>query len=128
MKKPEIIEVVRYIRPDVYDSFPLCLHDNLHGITVIFTVDYAARTVKAQWSVCNQDNFDRKVGKDIARQAKEYIYPLDVNTSLSVSLLHNLLKDQEKEEQCIRTDDIHEYAYEFIRQTFLNATRKMKAE
>jgi|SRR5690606_3858411 len=66
------IEVVRYIRPQKYEV-DYGYHDNLYGITIVYLMDYSNNTVKASWSICNGDNFDKAIGKEIARSSKSSI-------------------------------------------------------
>ena len=67
------IEVVRYARP--HHTHP---NSNLFGITFIFNLDYVTRKVKVQWSVCNGDNFNKKVGYSQAKKRMDFEFPLDL--------------------------------------------------
>jgi len=55
------VEVVRHIRHHVGGWYPADV-SNMHGITVVFTIDYEDKYVSASWSVCHDVNFDRKEG------------------------------------------------------------------
>lgn len=73
------VEVVRYIRPDnkvwVLDKYEE--NSNLYGVTVVFDVDYDSQTVVAKWSVCNGDNFEKTLGKQIAKSSKlAFTFPM----------------------------------------------------
>lgn len=66
MSKLENVEVIRYIRPTNTD------HSNLGGMTVIFKLDYTARTVGISYSVCSlSDNFEKAKGLAVARSSNE---------------------------------------------------------
>lgn len=65
MNKPNIVRVVRYVRPKSNMRY-----SNLFGITFVFTIDYDKGEVLSQWSVCNGDNFDKEKGVDVARGKK----------------------------------------------------------
>lgn len=64
--KKNPVEVIRFLRPFAY-------HENLFGVTFIFTLDYARRRIDVQFSVCNGDNFSRSEGVRRARENKNYI-------------------------------------------------------
>lgn len=129
MTKPNIVEVTRYIRPDVHDFEPYRTHSNLYGITVIYEVDYAARLVKARWSMCRGDNFSKKEGIKRARASdKVVVFPLDDKVSLNLGLLTELdtegLTVQTLWEQ--NTVNINEYAYEWIEYIFRKSRSEVK--
>ncbi|HSH64835.1 MAG TPA: hypothetical protein VLB84_03340, partial [Bacteroidia bacterium] len=65
-----VIEIIRYIRVsderfshDLKSPDKFFDHDNLYGITMLFTIDYNSMVVKAKHSVCNGDNFSKEEGK-----------------------------------------------------------------
>lgn len=75
------VQVVRYIRPRTharlasnlsvtnkrnFDELVKVENDNMHGITLVFNMDYEDRSVVARWSICNGDNFNKEVGVDRA--------------------------------------------------------------
>lgn len=64
--KENTVEVIRFLRPFAY-------HENLFGVTFIFTLDYEHRCIDVQFSVCNGDNFNRSEGVRRARENKNYI-------------------------------------------------------
>lgn len=70
----DTIEVVRYARPNPHTEF----NDNLYGITFVFTLNYVTRKVNVQWSVCNGDNFDKKVGYSQAKKRTTFEFDLDL--------------------------------------------------
>lgn len=78
------VEVVRYIRPTDYliidfKDWNTYLQDNLYGVTLLFTIDYDTGVVETNWSVCNGDNFSRKIGKEIARKNNQkFQFPLEM--------------------------------------------------
>lgn len=82
-KKKNPIHVVRYIRPQ--DEY--CISSNLYGVTLIFTLDYEKRLIDVGISVCNGDNFDRKVGVKLASGGeigvKNALMPSDIYTGES---------------------------------------------
>lgn len=66
----ENIECIRYIRPTYpWDMPELVEHDNLYGITIVYTLDYNTRRVSAKFSVCHEDNFNKDFGKFMARNS-----------------------------------------------------------
>lgn len=63
------IEVVRYVRPNMFLNFSYGKYDhndNLYGVTIVFDVDYDQKEVVAKWSICNGVNFSKKEGYDVA--------------------------------------------------------------
>lgn len=94
------ISVIRYVRPQVdgptpnlYD-FMTGLYSNLYGVTVVFDIDYDTRKVKASWSVCNGDNFEKARGVLLALQhAQNFEFDLEMvtnNSGLVNALLYAL--------------------------------------
>ena len=64
-KKKNPVEVIRYIRPlDEYCHG----QSNMFGVTLVFTLDYNLRRIDVGISVCNGDNFDKKLGIDLAKE------------------------------------------------------------
>lgn len=68
-----VVEITRYIRVsderfshDLRSPDKFFDHDNLYGITMLFTIDYNSMVVKAKHSVCNGDNFSKEEGKSRA--------------------------------------------------------------
>lgn len=64
--KKNPVEVIRFLRPYAF-------HENMFGVTFIFTLDYHKRRIDVQLSVCNGDNFSRKEGVNEARKNKNTI-------------------------------------------------------
>jgi hypothetical protein len=64
VEKPRFIDFVRYVRPykttDDYRN-PVQI-DNLQGITFKVQLDYEKKTIRFGYSVCNGDNFNKKLG------------------------------------------------------------------
>lgn len=67
-KYDEVVEVIRYIRPEEVED------QNLYGITILYSIDYINEVVKAKWSVCRGDNFDKNVGKSNAEKSRTFTY------------------------------------------------------
>ena len=113
------VEVVRYIRPDVwFDSEEYAEFTNLYGITIIHTVDYDAQQVSSVWSICNNDNFSKQLGKELARQSKkQVVFPLEdvkIHGSLNEALWNQICGNYPA--RSIRF-------YEDVLKVFLKATR-----
>ena len=64
-KKKNPVEVIRYIRPMDENCYG---QSNLFGVTLVFTLDYNRRRINVGISVCNGDNFDKKLGIDLAKE------------------------------------------------------------
>lgn len=74
------VEVVRYVR-GMYRQQKLdgSLHtiSNMHGITLVFELDYEVGIAKVSWSVCHDTNFNKKDGVAIAKlNAQKLYFPL----------------------------------------------------
>lgn len=66
---PIIYRYSRYGLRDQYDELHYDEIDNLGGVTYAFKIDYAMNEVYAGVAVCQRDdNFDKTLGKTIARQ------------------------------------------------------------
>lgn len=66
---PIIYRYSRYGLRDQYDELQYDEIDNLGGVTYAFQIDYAINEVYAGVAVCQRDdNFDKTLGKTIARQ------------------------------------------------------------
>ena len=64
VEKPRYIDFIRYVRPykttDDYRN-PVQI-DNLQGITFKIQLDYKQKKIRFGYSVCNGDNFNKKLG------------------------------------------------------------------
>lgn len=112
----ENVEVVRYLRPDSVFQNPFFgeLHDNMYGVTIVYDINYELSQVTAQWSVCNNDNFDKKLGVKIARKARALVFDFkDVaeQGSLTEALAFNFRKffDEDK----VVEDNFHSVIWAF---------------
>jgi hypothetical protein len=116
----EVQEVVRFLRPeDRYWEGKYSRNNNLYGITIIFALDYNTRQVGAQWSVCREENFNKKIGKSIAESKPVFYFDMpDVRTPLVTALLKAL---SDLTGLYARQD----YPYEVIESLFLKASRKL---
>lgn len=89
------VEVIRYLRPFLFEHY-YGINNNLYGITIIYTINYEEKNVKASWSICNEDNFDKAVGKEIARNSKTYVnFDLEMvnqESGLTNALILELMK------------------------------------
>jgi hypothetical protein len=68
-EKPRFIEVVRYCRP-LYMDIRHDLYGNIisnQGVTFYFVLDYQEKEVRFGYSVCNGDNFEKRMGRDLAK-------------------------------------------------------------
>jgi hypothetical protein len=63
------VEFVRYVRG--YRNNQV---SNLHGITLVFEMDYDTELVAVSWSVCHETNFSRKEGTAVARKNAQKLY------------------------------------------------------
>lgn len=81
------VEVCRFIRPSMLESAKV--NPSLNGITILFNLDYDAQTVTAQWSICTGDNFNKSLGRHIAKKAPKFTFPM--GTLNGVSLVETLL-------------------------------------
>jgi|SRR5690606_15056773 len=117
-----VVQVVRYIRPYGFEEFPYGMHSNLYGITLVYTIDYDSRTVCVSWSICNNDNFDKSVGKNIAKTSKNsFSFSLEkVNEEdgLTNALILSLLD--------FTGEEYWPCDFEEIMNLFLKASRKMQ--
>ena len=64
VEKPRYIEFIRYVRPfkttnDLRNPDQI---DNLQGITFKIQLDYKQKRIRFGYSVCNGDNFNKKLG------------------------------------------------------------------
>lgn len=66
-KKPDVVNIVRYIRP-LNDAGQI---DNLYGVTLLIALDYKNREIEFKYSICRGDNFDKKMGIAIAKERRE---------------------------------------------------------
>jgi hypothetical protein len=82
------LRIVRYARPKQKEIH----NDNLYGITFVYDIDYEDRIVWASWSICNGDNFEKKVGVEQALKRKKLTFPLDdvKNTGLTKAFMNRL--------------------------------------
>ena len=72
--RPEkkLIQVIRHIRPKNPNGTPM----QFFGVTMVFGLDYEAGKIHVQWSVCNGDNFDRRVGVKYATSRPAVVIPM----------------------------------------------------
>lgn len=91
---PNMIHVLRYIRPTVDDGLP----DNMYGITISYIMDYDNRKVYAQWAICNGEQFSRKVGTVVALLSRYVRFDMELvdrakglNNALKAVLISVLL-------------------------------------
>lgn len=96
-KYDEVVNVVRYVRPpnsEKYEEWET-FRQNLYGITILYSLDYKKQVVKAKWSVCKGDNFDKDIGKAKAESSKKsFEFPLgdvDIHFGLTMALVNNLV-------------------------------------
>ena len=113
VEKPRFIEFVRYVRPykttDDYRN-PVQI-DNLQGITFKIQLDYKQKKIRFGYSVCNGDNFNKKLGIENATSM--------FNMNPIVMLMHN---EQISQEGTIQ--DIYNSAA--FKQLSYQARRQMK--
>lgn len=64
--KKDVISFCRYIRSIDFDG----VVDNMSGVTLLINLDYVNRIISFKYSICNGDNFDKKVGIAIANSKK----------------------------------------------------------
>lgn len=128
----EIKVVFRHIRPDVYGIGLHEYHSNLYGITVRYEIDYNSYTVRASWSICRGDNFEKVFGRKKTTYSKAYSYRLDTNKPLSLLLFENLVEDTQLDisakEWVPGASRITDFYYEDIEKVFLKASRMQKEE
>jgi len=94
-----VVWVRRYIRPEPIEGLP----DNKYGIAISYIINHDEGAVYAQWSVCNGDQFDRKVGIEIAVNLDRYVkfdfrlvsHFEGLSNALLYVLEHTLLGDEE---------------------------------
>ncbi len=90
-EKARFIRFIRYLRPIRTAPFTkeFCVAyrnevDNMRGTTFVIELDYSTKTIAFAYSVCRGDNFEKRVGKNIAKQRfedKAYVIPM--KTSLN---------------------------------------------
>ena len=64
VEKPPVVQIVRFARFWNQDQ----VVDNLSGVTFVFDIDYENDQIRAGWSVCDGDNFNKKVGIHFAKE------------------------------------------------------------
>lgn len=121
------VKVVRYIRPRPFEWSKYGLYDNLYGITLVFTLNYETQMVFAQWSICNGDNFEKKIGVELAEQSSVWAnFPISLieeKGSLTVVLIESLLEYVGN-----TSKDFYEMSdFVDILELFLEGTRKLKS-
>ena len=93
-KKDDVVKIVRYIRAKNEDG----QIDNLSGVTLIIYLDYVNRKVLFQYSICSGDNFDKFIGKRIAKNRRQHIIdmpPEGIPENGTVSfIMQNMLTKQ----------------------------------
>lgn len=65
--KPDIVEFFRYIRPHNNTGEI----DNLRGVTLRFVLNYPEDKVDVFVSICNGDNFEKQLGRDLCTWARD---------------------------------------------------------
>ena len=63
-QKQDVVKLFRYVRPGA--PYPYGGIDNLRGLTFYIELDYKNRDIRFSFSRCEGDNFDKKLGKQIA--------------------------------------------------------------
>lgn len=81
--KPNVIEVIRFIRPD----HGYYIDANMYGVTLAFTLDYELRKVHVGISICNGDNFEKDTGVALARTYRHNVTNLDMPKSFDGCLV-----------------------------------------
>lgn len=61
-EKSDQVYITRYVRPKT--AFGDI--DNLRGVTLIIELDYVAKTIRFQYSICDGDNFCKDIGVQLA--------------------------------------------------------------
>ena len=119
MENQNNIRVIRYVRPTPYNClmYHMVNRSNLYGITMVFDIDYDTRKVVARWSVCTNDNFEKKIGVERALLCKKMVtFNLDeVVGGLVNTLFHKITG--------YYNSHISEEFYEDIRDDFVKALR-----
>jgi hypothetical protein len=90
-EKARFIRFVRYLRPRVVAPFDHNWRggfhmeiDNMRGTTFIIELDYTKKSIAFAYSVCRGDNFEKRVGKNIAKQRfMKNAYEIPMKTSLN---------------------------------------------
>ena len=80
--------IIRYVRPD--DG------GNMGGITLVFQLDYSAKTARFGWAVCSkEDNFSKRKGERVAvnrlSEGHSFLYKTPSTKSLTETLEEYLL-------------------------------------
>lgn len=95
-KYEDIVEVTRFIRPG-----PLWWDgdyaENLWGITIVYKLNYITKTVDAKWAICAGENFNKKLGAEIALLESTPVYhfalaEVDSCNGLTNALVSSLIK------------------------------------
>ena len=81
--KPNVIEVIRFIRPD----HGYYIDANMYGVTLAFTLDYELRKVHVGISICNGDNFEKDTGVALASTYRHNVTNLDMPKSFNGCLV-----------------------------------------
>lgn len=98
-KKEGVINVYRYIR--VSDKRNYYEMDPCRGATVRFQIDFDKRTIKANFSLCNIDTFNKKEGRRIADEAFKnatYEFAMPDDSHWQDSLLTQFVKHLQTKE------------------------------
>lgn len=115
------LRVVRYARPKQNEIF----NDNLYGITFVYDIDYDTRTVDVCWSVCNGDNFEKKVGVEQALKRQKLKFPLEAvkGTGLTKACLIHLFGEEIGGMMVGNYPLLHHIMYDTTR--YLNKVKKL---
>ena len=63
-EKQPVVQIVRFERfVDSYGNI-----DNLSGVTFVYDLDYVNRQIRMGWSICDGDNFNKKIGIHFAKE------------------------------------------------------------
>lgn len=123
MVNKDMISVVRYERPFEFEVGKYGENSNLYGITILYEINYNTQLVKAKWSVCNGDNFSKKIGKSLAEKSDvSWNFNLDLVTkygSLKLALFEVLVD--------LLEDEYNPCDFEDALSLFLRSTRKLKS-
>lgn len=95
------VQVVRYIRKFVWTSDGGYVPGNMHGITLVYDMDYEEGKVYVSWSVAVDTNFEKSVGVSRARFNNQRVVfsmcDVDTHGSLGDAFywehLHNLVRN-----------------------------------
>jgi len=70
VEKPRFVEIVRYCRPCYGIKAGIYLYSEIisnKGVTFYFVLDYEEKVVRFGYSVCKGDNFNKRLGVELAK-------------------------------------------------------------